>query len=241
MKFDFQLSSAENSPPPMGLIVLQVDETIEGEFREAFRASKSQIFVTRIPSGLEVTPQTLSSMEQHITASAKLLPQSRDFSVIGYGCTSASSIIGSAKISELIKRGCNTRKVTNPLLAATEYAKYLGVSKLALLSPYIEEVNVPLRKAFEKTSLSIEVFGTFGEEKEEKVARISENSITEAAISLGQSSSIEAVFISCTNLRTFNCLKNISKKINKPVFSSNQSLAWHMKILSSQNLEENIT
>lgn len=219
----------------MGLIVLQVDETIEGEFREAFRTSKTQIFVTRIPSGLEVTTKNLTNMEQHITASAKLLPQSRDFSVIGYGCTSASAIIGSAKISELIKFGCNTRKVTNPLLAATEYAKYLGVRKLALLSPYIEEVNIPLREAFKKTGLSTEVFGTFGEEKEEKVARISESSITEAAISLGQSSSIEAVFISCTNLRTFNCLGNISKKINKPVFSSNQSLAWHMKTLSSQN------
>ena len=85
MKFDFQLSSDEKSPPPMGLIVLQVDETIEGEFREAFRASKNQIFVTRIPSGLEVTAKTLTSMEQHITASAKLLPQSREFSVIGYG------------------------------------------------------------------------------------------------------------------------------------------------------------
>ena len=34
MKFDFHLSSNEDSPPPMGLIVLQVDETIEGEFRK---------------------------------------------------------------------------------------------------------------------------------------------------------------------------------------------------------------
>ena len=51
MKFDFHLSSDENIPSPMGLIVLQVDETIEGEFREAFGTSKNQIFVTRIPSG----------------------------------------------------------------------------------------------------------------------------------------------------------------------------------------------
>ena len=143
MKFDFHLSSNENSPPPMGLIVLQVDETLDSEFREAFRTSKNQIFVTRIASGLEVTAQTLTSMEQHITTSAKLLPQSREFSVIGYGCTSASAIIGSEKISELIKFGCNTKKVTNPLLAATEYAKHIGVTKLALLSPYIEEVNTP--------------------------------------------------------------------------------------------------
>ena len=235
MKFDFHLSTNENSPPPMGLIVLQVDETIEGEFREAFRTSKNQIFVTRIPSGLEVTAKTLTSMEQHISASAKLLPKSREFSVIGYGCTSASAIIGSEKISDLIKSGCSTREVTNPLLAATEYAKYLGVTKLALLSPYIEEVNTPLRKAFEIKGLSTEAFGTFGEGQEEKVARISENSTIEAAITLGQDASTEAVFISCTNLKTFNCLNKISNKIDKPVFSSNQSLAWHMKKLSQKN------
>ena len=235
MKFDFHLSSNENSPPPMGLIVLQVDETIEGEFRKAFRTSKNQIFVTRIPSGLEVTTKTLTSMEHHISASAKLLPQSREFSVIGYGCTSASAIIGSEKISDLIKSGCSTREVTNPLLAATEYAKYLGVTKLALLSPYIEEVNTPLRKAFEIKGLSTETFGTFGEGQEEKVARISESSTIEAAITLGQDPSTEAVFISCTNLRTFNCLDKIANKIDKPVFSSNQSLAWHMKELSQEN------
>ena len=235
MKFDFHLSSSENSPPPMGLIVLQVDETIEGEFREAFRTSKNQIFVTRIPSGLEVTAKTLSSMEDHISASAKLLPQSREFSVIGYGCTSASAIIGSEKISDLIKSGCSTREVTNPLLAATEYAKHLGVTKLALLSPYIEEVNTPLRLAFEINGLSTEAFGTFGEGQEEKVARISESSTIGAAITLGQDPSTEAVFISCTNLRTFNCLDKISNKIDKPVFSSNQSLAWHMKKLSQEN------
>ena len=235
MKFDFHLSSNENSPPPMGLIVLQVDETIEGEFRKAFRTSKNQIFVTRIPSGLEVTAKTLSSMEHHISASAKLLPQSREFSVIGYGCTSASAIIGSEKISDLIKSGCSTREVTNPLLAATEYAKHLGVTKLALLSPYIEEVNTPLRKAFKTNGLSTEAFGTFGEGQEEKVARISESSTIEAAITLGQDPSTEAVFISCTNLRTFNCLDKIANKIDKPVFSSNQSLAWHMNELSQEN------
>ena len=51
MKFDFHLSSDENIHSTMGLIVLQVDETIESEFREAFGTSKKQIFVTRIPSG----------------------------------------------------------------------------------------------------------------------------------------------------------------------------------------------
>ena len=111
----------------------------------------------------------------------------------------------------------------------------MGVTKLAFLSPYIEEVNTPLRLAFEINGLSTEAFGTFGEGQEEKVARISESSTIEAAITLGQDASTEAVFISCTNLRTFNCLDKIANKIDKPVFSSNQSLAWHMKKLSQEN------
>ena len=54
----------------MGLIVLQVDETIETEFRQAFNDSQDQLFVTRIPSGLEVTAKQLSNMEGNIKAAA---------------------------------------------------------------------------------------------------------------------------------------------------------------------------
>ena len=39
MKFDFKLSSDKQRLLPMGLIVLQVDETIETEFRQAFNNS----------------------------------------------------------------------------------------------------------------------------------------------------------------------------------------------------------
>ena len=80
MKFDFKLYSDKQRPPPMGLIVLQVDETIETEFRQAFNDSEDQLFVTRIPSGLEVTAKQLSNMEGNIKAAANLLPQSREYS-----------------------------------------------------------------------------------------------------------------------------------------------------------------
>ena len=50
MKFDFKLSSDKQRLPPMGLIVLQVDETIETEFRQAFNNSQDQLFVTSMQS-----------------------------------------------------------------------------------------------------------------------------------------------------------------------------------------------
>ena len=82
MKFDFKLSPDTERLPPMGLIVLQVDETTETEFRQTFSGSQDQLFVTRIPSGLEVTAKQLSNMEGNIKAAANLLPQSRELSLI---------------------------------------------------------------------------------------------------------------------------------------------------------------
>ncbi|NOD96338.1 Asp/Glu racemase [Ruegeria sp. HKCCD6228] len=224
----YTLDEDDPQAPPLGLIVLQVDETIEPEFSKIFSDRKNPLYVTRIPSGIEVTPETLAEMEEALPAAAGLLPSARPFRVVGYGCTSASSVIGSERVEELVKQSCKTKEVTNPLRAATACAADLGVSRFALLSPYIEEVNAPLRAAFSENGITMDVFGTFGQAEEAKVARISVQSVIEAATELGSDPSVEAVFISCTNLRTIEAIPEIRKRIGKPVLSSNQSLAWHM-------------
>ncbi|NOC82182.1 aspartate/glutamate racemase family protein [Ruegeria sp. HKCCD6428] len=224
----YTLDEDDPQAPPLGLIVLQVDETIEPEFSKIFSDRKNPLYVTRIPSGIEVTPESLAEMEEALPAAAGLLPSARPFRVVGYGCTSASSVIGSERVEELVKQSCNTKEVTNPLRAATACAADLGVSRFAMLSPYIEEVNAPLRAAFSENGITMDVFGTFGQAEEAKVARISVQSVIEAATELGSDPSVEAVFISCTNLRTIEAIPEIRKRIGKPVLSSNQSLAWHM-------------
>ncbi|UUV07408.1 MULTISPECIES: aspartate/glutamate racemase family protein [Ruegeria] len=224
----YTLDEDDPQTPPLGLIVLQVDETIEPEFSAYFSDRKNPLFVTRIPSGIEVTPESLAEMEEALPAAARLLPSARPFRVVGYGCTSASSVIGSERVEELVKQSCNTKEVTNPLRAATACAADLGVSKFALLSPYVEEVNAPLRAAFSENGITMDVFGTFGQAEEAKVARISVQSVIEAATKLGSDPSVEAVFISCTNLRTLEAIPEIRARIGKPVLSSNQSLAWHL-------------
>lgn len=230
------LDADDPSAVPMGLIVLQTDETIEPEFRAIFANDKSPLYVSRIPSGNEVNTDTLAQMETDLPAAADLLPKARRYRVVGYGCTSASSVIGSDQVEKMVKQTCDVQTVTNPLRAATASAEDRGVSKFALLSPYIEEVNTPLRRAFADQGITMDVFGTFGEAEEAKVVRISTESVVEAAIRLGSDSAVDAVFLSCTNLRTLAAIPRIEKVIRKPVLSSNQSLAWHMKKLNmSQN------
>ncbi len=232
----YTLDPDDPSAVPMGLIVLQTDETIEPEFRSLFTDDKSPLYVSRIPSGAEVNTDTLAQMETDLPAAADLLPKARPYRVVGYGCTSASSVIGSDRVEQMVMQTCNTATVTNPLRAASACARHLGVSKFALLSPYIEEVNTPLRRAFAEQGIAMDVFGTFGESEEAKVVRISTDSVVDAAVRLGRDSTVDAVFLSCTNLRTLTAIPRIEAQIGKPVLSSNQSLAWHMKQLNvSQN------
>ncbi|NVO55312.1 Asp/Glu racemase [Rhodobacteraceae bacterium B1Z28] len=234
-RIPYTLDADDPNTSPLGLIVLQTDETLEPEFSAYFSDQKYPIHITRIPSGIEVTTDSLADMETALPDAASLLPNARPYRVVGYGCTSASSVIGSDRVAQLVKQTCNTAEVTNPLRAASACASNLGVSKFALLSPYIEEVNIPLRKAFAENGISTDVFGTFGEAEEAKVVRISNQSVIDAAIQLGSDSSVDAIFLSCTNLRTLSAIPEIRARINKPVLSSNQSLAWHMKQLNTAN------
>ena len=229
----YTLDPDDTEATPMGLIVLQTDETIEPEFKHHFADCKSPIYVSRIPSGAIVSTQSLGAMETALPAAADLLPKARPYRVVGYGCTSASSVIGSEKVEAMVQQTCDTSTVTNPLRAAAACARHHGVAKLALLSPYIEAVNEPLRRAFANSGLSTDVFATFGEADEAKVVRISTASIVEAASKMGADPMVDAVFLSCTNLRTLAAIPQIEARISKPVLSSNQCLAWHMGRLNA--------
>lgn len=228
----YTLDADDPDTSPLGLIVLQTDETLEPEFGAIFSERKYPIYVSRIPSGVEVTTDSLAAMETALPAAADLLPKARPYRVVGYGCTSASSVIGSERVAQLVQQTCNAVEVTNPLRAATACAQSLGVCRFALLSPYIEEVNTSLRSAFAANGITTDVFGSFGEGHEANVVRISKQSVVDAATRLGTDSSVDAVFLSCTNLRTLDAIPEIRERIGKPVLSSNQSLAWHMKRLN---------
>ena len=229
----YTLDPDDPAAPPMGLIVLQSDETIEPEFHRYFSAGPGPLYVTRIPSGEEVTHETLGRMEQDLTAAAALFPRGLHLPVVGYGCTSASSIIGSDKVEALVRSACDAGVVTNPLRAAVACAAAQGLSRLALVSPYIEEVNAPLRRAFADHGIDMPVSGSFGIPTEAQVVRISARSVIDAALELGRDPSVQGVFLSCTNLRTIDVIPEIEARLGKPVLSSNQSLAWHMKTLQS--------
>lgn len=232
-KFSYELCAPVGKRANIGLITLQTDETIESDMRHFFPEKDVGFYVSRIACAPETTKNALSKMEADLPRSAKLLPPPIKFDVVGYGCTSGTAVIGAEKISKLISSGCNTQKVTDPLTALISACDKLNISRLGFLSPYVADVSLTLRTALKRNGIDSPAFGSFNESTETNVAKISGKSLLDASVTLSKQASIEAIFLSCTNLQTIKVIEEIEDKCGLPVMSSNQVLAWHMRSLSS--------
>jgi len=236
MAFPYQLAGPIGSRARLGLVVLQADETIEHDFRRLLPIDGVSLLTTRVPSGLEVTGDTLAEMEGHLSQAAALFPRAAQFDVVAYACTSGTAVIGAENVARQVKGGCETAHVTNPVTALIAACRHLGITRLGLLSPYVEDVSESLRNVLAKAGIETPTFGSFDEAEEARVARIDDPSIIAAAVELAKGGGCEALFLSCTNLRTLDVIPQIEAATGLPVMSSNLVLAWHMAVLSGFEL-----
>ena len=230
MSYDFQLIKPDFYKASLGLIVLKSDETIEQEFRSIIDNDISLLH-SRIPCHPKVTPETLSQMEIDLPTAAELLPTTARYDVIGYACTSASTIIGTDKVKSLIQSKHTDTQVTDPIDSVIKAMKKLNCKKIAFVSPYSATVTEVLKNYLEKKGFEITNIICFEEDNDSVVAKISEHDTLRAIVDVNNSSN-EAVFASCTNLKTFNIINEAESIIKKPVISSNLALAWNMLDIS---------
>ena len=90
----------------------------------------------------------------------------------------------------------------------------------------------PIRAGFQADGIAVPDTLSFGVQVEARVARIAPRPIADAARALAQRSKLDAIFLSCTNLRTLDILAPLSQELGLPVLSSNQCLAAHMAALA---------
>ncbi|WP_370295879.1 hypothetical protein [Poseidonocella sp. HB161398] len=57
--------------PRPGLVVLQMDETIENDFRHLFAPGTARLQVSRVPSGAKLTPAAMDSALSVATGSTR--------------------------------------------------------------------------------------------------------------------------------------------------------------------------
>lgn len=222
----FPFDTNPNDPVKLGLIVLSSDETIEDEFRAMLPKSCS-LFQTRIHSAPEVTPDTLMEMKAGLASSVAMIPPSFNIDVIGYACTSGATMIGPKNVAIEVQNVHPDARVCTPITAVMRALHDLGAHKIGMVTPYIPEVSQEMRNLLIENGFAISKLISFEVSTESVVARITADAI-KRAVRAAASDDEDAVFISCTNLRTLDVIDDLEDELGIAIVTSNQALAWDM-------------
>lgn len=220
----------------IGLIVLASDHTIEHEFHRVLGDIDGvTVYGSRVRNDPRITPETLAAMEERIAEAADLILPGLPLDVVGYGCTSASMVIGEDRVGARIRETRPGVATTTPVTAARAAFAALGMRRIALLTPYVDSINQWMRRYFEERGVPVPVMGSFTEENDNDAARVSLDSIEAAALELGADRDVDGVFVSCTSLRLVAVAERLEARLGKPVTSSNHALIWHCLRLAGVN------
>jgi maleate isomerase len=144
---------------------------------------------------------------------------------VAYGCTSGSFIGGlageAALIAAMVEAGAPTAVTTSGAVIAAAHA--LGLKKVAVVTPYDEAVGAKLRAYLNEAGLEVTAHNDMG-----LTGRIwtVPYEITAAVARRTAQGGGDAVFLSCTNLRTYDLITSLEQELGIPVLTANQVTMW---------------
>lgn len=214
------------APYKIGLISLSSDMVTERDFALMTPAGGDVMYyTTRVPLTIPVTVENLRLMGPQLAEAASLILPTAQLEVIAYSCTSASVAIGPEKVAAQIQKGRPGVKVVTPISAATSAFKACNVSRISLLTPYTEDVTKAMADFIGDQAIEVLNFAHFNLVDDQDMARLSPECIHDAAVEVAHSDA-DAVFVSCTGVRTAETIDRLEQTLGKPVFCSNQCMFW---------------
>lgn len=102
----------------------------------------------------------------------------------------------------------------------------LGIEKVSIAMPYIEEVSRAAVKFVEDNGIQV-LNAKWLNKSGFDIPVISKETLFHLAMEVDKPES-EALFISCTNLHTFELIEELESNLKKPVITSNQATIWNM-------------
>ncbi|NJE47758.1 maleate cis-trans isomerase [Thermococcus sp. GR7] len=208
----------------LGLIVPSSNTTMEMELHSAIPEGVS-LHTARVPLR-NVTEEELIKMNALAVESAKLL-RDAGIELILYGCTSGSFIGGKDFEKELeakIENEVNV-PVVSTSTAVVEALKMLDAQSILVITPYTDEINEREKEFLEANDFEVLDIRGLGIEDNAQIGKLEPYE----AYRLAKATFVDeadAIFISCTNLRTFEIIEPLEEDLGVPVVTSNQASLW---------------
>ena len=209
----------------IGLIVLATDLATENDFRRALTGHPVSFHTMRILNVNPVSVDGLLSMGPQLgDCAARILPGMK-LDSIAYSCTSATAVLGYDVVCEQISGGRPEVPVATPASGGANALRFLGINRIALLTPYVGAVGKEMTDFFEAAGIEVVKSTHLGIESDVDMAYLTPGSIQAAARDADHPDA-EAMFISCTAIRAMPAIPGIEADLSKPCLTANQSLLW---------------
>ncbi|MDD1795168.1 aspartate/glutamate racemase family protein [Enterovibrio makurazakiensis] len=215
----------------IGLVQLSTDHSLEMDWAKLL-GTQAAVFSSRVYYSSEMTPEALDNIANGIGEASDLIAYGLPMDVMAFGCTSATIIIGEERVGQLLTQNRGNIPTTNPWTAAKAAFKRLGAKKIAVFSPYPTDVNFPLYQQLTEAGFDVVRLGSLGIERDTDITTVSRESMLEALENMLPDCDADLVFMSCTNLRVLDHIKEIEDRFGIPVVCSNSAMFWHAMHLS---------
>jgi maleate isomerase len=208
----------------LGLIVPSSNTAAEVELGE-YAPEGVSVHASRMP--LEsVTAGALDAMSDRALECAELLSHA-DVDAVAYACTTGSLLHGpgfDADLEEELAAAIDGPAVATAL-SVDRALEALGTERIAVRTPYNEELNEREREYFEAAGYELESIEGRGIEENVVIGSLTpEDAYRQVRESVD--SEADAVFVSCTNYPSLGAIEPLERDLGIPVVTSNGATLW---------------
>ncbi|MGH3797000.1 MAG: maleate cis-trans isomerase family protein [Pseudonocardiaceae bacterium] len=145
--------------------------------------------------------------------------------VVAYSCSSGSFVDGVAGERGLVQtmRAAGAPAAVTTSGALTDALHLLGIKRLAIATPYIDSVTDRLISYL--AECGVETTSSIGLGMISHIWRVSYAQVVEIVRTVDRKDA-DAMFISCTNLPTYDIIESLEQALGKPVLTANQVTMW---------------
>jgi maleate isomerase len=222
------------APCEVGLIAVATDHAIESELRQFLPSARAVLYVTRVRLPDRYDLPSLRATADDLAGAAALLVPGSPLDVLAYGCTSATVAIGEAEVFARLRRDRPDIPCTTPITAALAAFARLSAARVALLTPYPRAVHEAIASLLCGRGIAVPDQAHLGIDSDAAISRVTAAQLFEAVRRLDLRAA-DAIFLSCTSLRTAAILDALEAETGRPVIASNQALAWHCLQLAGRD------
>lgn len=197
--------------------------------RELWRWAPDEVTLYLTRTAFVPVPMTVE-MASMISDEAAVHSATRDLlspepEVVAYACASGSFVDGASGERDLIDvmRDAGAPAAVTTSGALVEALQLLGARRLAIATPYVE--NVTQRLVDFLGEYDLEVVTSVGLGLTGRIWEVTYRQVVDVVRSADRPEA-EAVYISCTNLPTYEIIGPLEQELGKPVLTANQVTMW---------------